>query len=177
MKPLKPWLPFDAQLRQLEKRDLQIDNTAAAVEYLERVGYYRLSGYWYPLRKIDLISSRAQGKPVRLDTFAPGSRFEQVVQLYVFDKKLRMLAMDALERIETAVRVDIAYLLGQRDPAAHENPGCFHGKFAKKVMTNGSDKGKTRHQVWLTKYQGRLQRARSKPFISHHVKEYGRLPI
>lgn len=97
-KSIRSYLVFDAQLHQLEKRGLQVDDTAAAVECLERLGYFPLSGYWYPLRKIDLVSSRAQGSPVRLATFVAGSRLEQVVQLYVFDKKLRMLATDWQER-------------------------------------------------------------------------------
>ena len=127
MKPLKPWLSFADQLQQLQDRGLQVDKPAAALDYLERLGYYRLSGYWYPLRAIDPVASMVQGKAVRLDSFAPGCRFEDVVRLYVFDKKLRLLALDALERIEMAVRVDVAHLLGQRDPRAHENPACLHG--------------------------------------------------
>lgn len=109
MKPLKRWLSFEDQLRQLEARGLAVDDSAAALDYLERLGYYRMSGYWYPLRKIDEAASQAQGKPVRQDVFMGDSRFEHVVQLYVFDKKLRLLAMDALERIEMAVRVDVAH--------------------------------------------------------------------
>ncbi len=97
---------------------------------------------------------------MRLDTFAPGSRFEDVVRLYVFDKKLRLLALDALERFEMAVRVDVAHLLGQRDPRAHEDPACLHGNFTKKVIANGPDAGKTQHQVWLSKYHSMLHRAR-----------------
>lgn len=177
MKPLKPWLSFADQLQQLQDRGLQVDNPAAALDYLERLGYYRLSGYWYPLRAIDPAASIAQGKAVRLDSFAPGSRFEDVVRLYVFDKKLRLLALDALERIEMAVRVDVAHLLGQRDPSAHENPACLHGNFAKKVITRGADAGRTQHQVWLAKYQSMLGRARKEPFVAHHQQQYGALPI
>ena len=124
-KPLKPWLAFASQLNMLQARGLEFEDRAAALDYLERLGYYRLSGYWYPLRAVDPAASQAQGKAVRLDGFVPGSRFEDVVRLYVFDKKLRLLALDALERIEMAVRVDVAHLLGQRDPAAHENPACL----------------------------------------------------
>lgn len=177
MKPLKPWLSFADQLQQLQVRGLQVDNPAAALDYLERLGYYRLSGYWYPLRAIDQAASVAQGRAVRLDTFAPDSRFEDVVRLYVFDKKLRLLALDALERIEMAVRVDVAHLLGQRDPRAHENPACLHGNFAKKLIAKGADQGKTQHQVWLTKYQSMLNRARKEPFVVHHQQQYGALPI
>lgn len=177
MKPLKPWRSFSDQLRQLQARGLRVDDHAAALDYLERLGYYRLSGYWYPLRSIDRAASQAQGKAVRLDTFAPGSRFEDVVRLYVFDKKLRLLALDALERIEMAVRVDVAHLLGRHDARAHENAGCLHGNFAKKLMTQGPDKGKTRHQVWLSKYESLLHRARNEPFVAHHMRQYGALPV
>ena len=149
MKALKPWLSFPDQLRQLQARGLQVDDSVAALDYLERVGYYRLSGYWYSLRNIDHASSTALGRAVRLDSFVADSRFEDVVRLYVFDKKLRLLALDALERIEMAVRVDIAHLLGKRHPGAHESPACLHGNFAKKLIPRGPDAGKTRHQVWL----------------------------
>ena len=177
MKPLKPWLAFADQLELLQARGLQVDDRAAALDYLERLGYYRLSGYWYPFRSIDLKVSTAQSQAVRLDSFVPGSRFEDVVRLYVFDKKLRLLALDALERIEMAVRVDVAHLLGQRDPRAHENPACLHGNFSKKQITKGPDAGKTLHQVWLAKYQGLLNRARKEPFVLHHQQQYGALPI
>lgn len=177
MKSLKPWRSFHDQLQQLQARGLHVDNPAAALDYLERIGYYRLSGYWYPLRAIDQAASTSQGKAIRLDRFVTDSRFEDVVKLYIFDKKLRLLALDALERIEMAVRVDVAHLLGQRDPRAHENPTCLHGNFAKKLITTGPDKGKTQHQVWLSKYQSLLSRARKEPFVVHHQRQYGALPI
>lgn len=177
MTPLKPWCSFPDQLKTLKSRGLQVENEAAALDYLERVGYYRLSGYWYPLRVIDPVESQVQRKAVRLDDFAPGSRLEDVARLYVFDKKLRLLALDALERIEMAVRVDVAHLLGARDPLAHQNPTCLHGNFAKKVIQRGPDAGKTQHQVWLEKYESHLRRARKEPFVVHHLEKYGELPI
>lgn len=177
MKPLKPWMAFDDQLQQLQQRGLQVEDEAAAQSYLKRLGYYRLSGYWYPLRAIDLATSQAQGRAVRADTFVAGSRFEDVVRLYVFDKKLRLLALDALERIETAVRVDLAHLLGERDPRAHENPDCLHGNFAKRAIAKGPDQGRTEHQLWLEKYASMLHRSRKEPFVAHHLQQYGALPI
>ena len=177
MKPLKPWLSLADQLQRLQDRGLVVENEVAARDYLERIGYYRLSGYWYPMREIDAVASIAQNKAVRLDTFVAGSRFEDVVRLYVFDKKLRLLALDALERIEMAVRVDVAHLLGKHDPLAHENPVCLHGNFAKKVIANGPDAGKTQHQVWLAKYRSLLHRSRKAPFVAHNQQHYGTLPI
>lgn len=177
MKPLKPWLSFEDQLKQLESRGLCVDDTRTALGYLERLGYYRLSGYWYSLRQIDEDAAQCLGKPQRQDIFVPGSRFEHVVQLYVFDKKLRLLAMDALERIEMALRVDVAHLLGKRSPMAHEDSRSFHGNFAKKIISYGPNGGKTEHQVWLGKYRSLLHRARKEALVSHCMQQYGKLPI
>ena len=176
--PVKPWQSFANQLRVLQQRGLVVDDETGALNYLARIGYYGLSGYWYPLRVIDKAASASAHRPVRLDAFVAGSRFEDVVRLYVFDKKLRLLALDALERIEMAVRVDVAHLLGQRDPCAHENPACLHGNFTKRSITRGPDRGKTAHQVWLAKYRNLQDRARREPFVVHHQQAYGgRIPI
>ena len=174
---VKAFKTYAQQVETLAGRGMDMGDRESAVATLRRVNYYRLSGYWYPLRAIDAQASAAQGKAVRLDSFVPGSRFEDVVRLYVFDKKLRLLALDALERIEMAVRVDVAHLLGKRDPAAHENPACLHGNFAKKQIAKGPDAGKTQHQLWLAKYHSMLHRARKEPFVVHHQQQYGALPI
>jgi abortive infection bacteriophage resistance protein len=100
---------------------------------------------------IDREASAQAQRPVRRDTFVAGSRFEDVVRLYVFDKKLRLLALDALERIEMAVRVDVAHLLGKRDACAHEHLDCLHGNFARRTIGRGMNAGKTEHQLWLEK--------------------------
>lgn len=72
MKPLKPWLSFSDQLKQLHERGLEVENRTAALDYLKRLGYYRLSGYWYPLRRIDEKASARENRPVRDDRFVPG---------------------------------------------------------------------------------------------------------
>lgn len=111
----KPHLTFKQQLELLKSRGLEVTNDNKALEYLDRLSYYRLSGYWYPCRKL-LHSIKQKTKsirPRRSDKFLPNSRFQDVVELYVFDKKLRLLILDSIERIEVAFRVDIAYLLGE----------------------------------------------------------------
>lgn len=166
------------QLALLKARGLLVDDDTAALNYLARIGYYRLSGYWYPLRVIDTDTSQQLQRPVRFDYFMAESHFEDVVKLYVFDKKLRLLALDALERIEMALRVDVAHLLGEKEPCAHMKPDCLHGNFAKKVITKGPNKGKTEHAVWLEKYETLLSRSRREPFIAHHRAKYaGILPV
>lgn len=168
----KSWLSFHEQIDLLIDKGMLVDNPDAALSYLERVGYYRLSGYWYPFRQFNSNNSS------RLGGFKEQTHFEHIVQLYVFDKKLRLLALDALERIEMAVRVDIAHTLGKKDPQAHEQVDKLDGNFAKKVITRGRNKGKTEHQIWLEKHQQLLYRAKKEPFIAHHNKNYnGKVPI
>ncbi|MCK0106953.1 MAG: Abi family protein [Oleiphilaceae bacterium] len=173
----KPWKSLDDQLELLQQRGMAIEDQVAAKSYLERLGYYRLSGYWYPFRELDPVHAANSKTPRRLDDFVEGSHFADVVQLYVFDKKLRMLAMDALERIEMAVRVDIAHLLGRVDPHAHEKPRCLHGHFSKKIQSRGPARGRTEHAKWLDKYRSHLWRSRREPFVEHYQNNYGQLPI
>ncbi len=90
---------------------------------------------------------------------------------------MRILAIDALERIEMALRVDIAHLLGQKNLYAHEIPECLHGKFSKKVKERGKHQGQTLHQIWLKKYNMMLQRSKNLPFVDHYLKKYKKLPI
>lgn len=169
----KTWLSFEQQLISLKNKGMQVDNDAAAISYLERIGYYRLSGYWYPFRRFDEKSINQ-----RLGLFLDDTHFQHIVALYVFDKKLRLLAIDALERIEMAVRVDIAHTLGKKDPQAHEQADKLDGNFAKKIIKNGKNKGKTEHQLWLVKHSQLLHRARKEPFIAHHNQNYhGIVPI
>jgi len=167
----KPWKSFEDQLDLLKKRGLLVDNEPAALDYLQRIGYYRLSGYWYTFRQLN--ENNGAGQNHRLDQFMANSHFKDAVDLYVFDKKLRLLALDALERIELAVRVDIAHMLGETNTYAHENPAMFHGNFAKKQ----NYQGQTQHQLWLGKYQGHVHRARREPFVEHYMENYGHLPV
>lgn len=171
----KPWKSFEEQLAILKERGLQVDNDAAALNYLERLGYYRLSGYWYSFRQ-HRITQDAGGKLgyVRLNEFMDQSHFEDAVKLYVFDKKLRLLALDALERIEMSVRVDVAHLLGEKDIYAHENASVFFRDFSTKISPRS---GMTAHREWLERYAKLLDRSRRVPFVEHYLDKYGRLPI
>jgi len=143
-----------------------VEDDSAAENYLDRIGYYRLSGYWYPFRLIDPTNPKK-----RLDQFESGTHFTDALDLYVFDKKLRLLALDALERIEVSIRVDIAHLLGERDPFAYKDPSFLDGKFTK------PKKGKTKsdYDKWLSKHTHLIQRSRES-FIKNFKAKYG-LPL
>ena len=179
----KPWSSYDSQLDQLIARGMVVTDRARALDYLERIGYYRLSGYWFAFRERSEaccpLDPGRFGKPrkvrvdrLALDVFKPGTCFQHAVDLYVFDKKLRLLALDALERIEIALRVDIAHRLGEQDRFAYLNPDLFFPGFSK---TPDKQSGLTRHHEWLAKHAGLIGRSKE-DFIRHNREKYG-LPL
>jgi abortive infection bacteriophage resistance protein len=79
------------------------------------VGYYRLCAYWYPFKNPD-------------NTFHINTRFDVVWDRYTFDRQLRLIAMDAIERVEVAVRsVLVTELAMTRGPFAHLDIRSFPG--------------------------------------------------
>lgn len=95
----KPALAPRDLLAHLQARGLACPDPAAALHLLEYVGYYRLLVYMRALQQQDPATGAR--------TFLPGTRFEDVVHLYSFDRELRLLCMDAIERIEVALRAAI----------------------------------------------------------------------
>jgi abortive infection bacteriophage resistance protein len=94
MKYAKPALTFSDQAALLLKRGLVAANEQAVVAKLQAVSYYRLSAYWFPFRQPD-------------ETLKPGTTLETIWGRYTFDRQLRLLVLDAIERVEIAVRTQI----------------------------------------------------------------------
>lgn len=84
-------------VRLLKSRNLVITDEEKAVHYLSHIGYYRLSAYMYPLLSV----------PKEQHLFKQGSTFSKIMMLYRFDKKLRLLLFNEIEKIEIAVRCAI----------------------------------------------------------------------
>lgn len=112
---------------------MSIEKEDRAKACLSRIGYYRLSAYWYPNRKSEIYIDQndAREKTRVLDDFRDNTHFSDALDFYVFDKKLRLLVLDALERVEIGIRTDIAVLLGVHDPWVHRKPSNLHGNFTR----------------------------------------------
>jgi abortive infection bacteriophage resistance protein len=172
----RPWKSFEEQLSLLTKRGMQVGDESAALEYLERVGYYRLSAYWYPFRVFETAGHDRHSRPITqaTDRFVPNTHFVDAVRLYLFDKELRLRLTDALERIEIALRVDIAYLLGERDAFAHLYRDTFHPSFARRRF--GRDP-RDSFEKWQERCEG-MERRSKEDFVKHYRQKHGpRLPI
>jgi abortive infection bacteriophage resistance protein len=89
------------------------------------------------------------------------------MDLYVFDKRLRLIFLDAIERIEVALRVDVALLLGKRSPYAHRNPTVFDPAFGVKPGSNG----RTGHNKWLERLDESFRKSKEE-FVTHFKRKY-----
>lgn len=117
----KPHKEYSELIDLLQSRGMRVPDRERAERKLAQIGYYRLSGFSYPCR----MQSR-DTTIVRLDTFQPNTDFDRVIELYLFDKKLRFLILDAVERIEVHLRSVIAHELGREDPLAYKNRNFIH---------------------------------------------------
>lgn len=104
----------------LENRGLIINDRQKAQLYLENIGYYRLSAYMYPLLKA----------PKTLHHYKFGSSFSKVMMLYRFDKKLRLLLFNEIEKIEVAVREAVMNMTIERTSDIYwlTNSSYFHNQ-------------------------------------------------
>ena len=86
----KPYISAHDLVWLLQSRGLTVIDTAKAESYLEYIGYYRLSAYMYPLLQM----------PKEQHRYKPNATFSQVMMLYRFDKKLRLLIFNEIEKID-----------------------------------------------------------------------------
>lgn len=110
----KPALTEQELLQRWQQRGMIIGDEARALRYLRHIGYYRLSAY---VRSFE-GSQR--------DVLRPNTTFDDVLNLYIFDRKLRLQSLDALERIEVAVRAATSdHMSRLAGPHWYENPRFF----------------------------------------------------
>lgn len=161
----KPYLTTDQQVALLQARGMSITDLPKAKACLSRIGYYRLSAYWFPFRQSEILPD---GSHSIKDDFRPKVTFADIMALYVFDKKLRLIVLDALERVEIAIRTDVALLIGKYNPRAHRDPRYLHGNFARRQAKNSTD---TLHHEWLSRQDKKFQDSRE-DFAKHFKQKY-----
>jgi abortive infection bacteriophage resistance protein len=150
MKFAKPPLTYEQQADLLLSRGL-VAAKPDLIERLRSVSYYRLCAYWFPLKRAD-------------NSFEPGTTFDAVWRRYTFDRQLRLLVMDGIERVEITLRSRLAYeLTHQFGPFAHLDVKAFPGI------------APAEHQRLLDELHENAQRSRE-AFVEHFRKTYDEFP-
>lgn len=128
-----------------------IPDEQKAAFYLSQLNYYRFAAYCLPFEQ-DHASHQ----------FQAGTGFEGVFNLYVFDRELRLLVLDAIERFEVSLRTQLAYHLSHNHTTAHPHlkPQIFHNPVI--------------YGACLNKLDNDINRSREE-FIKHLTQKYEEL--
>jgi abortive infection bacteriophage resistance protein len=113
---------YKDQISLLKKRGLSIPDENKALRYLQQISYYRLSAYFLPYQQYK-------------DKFNEGTDFDQILDNYCFDRELRLLVFDCIERIEIAIRTQITYILAHNYNSSHwqDNQDVFRSAYKNKL--------------------------------------------
>ena len=145
----KPPLTITQQVDLLSSRGLVVINKFNAENFLSQVNYYRFSAYCLPFE-------------IKRHQFEPRVTFEQIQQLYEFDRRLRFLIDEALEVIEISFRTAMAYYLTHQYGAfVHEDTSKFYSTFD--------------HAAWIAKVHEETERSKE-TFIDHYKTKYDGFP-
>ncbi|HCE9105929.1 TPA: Abi family protein, partial [Citrobacter freundii] len=147
----KPPTTFSEQVNKLISRGLVIPDQSNAEFYLSQLNYYRFAAYCLPFEQ-DHANHR----------FRDNTAFDDVLNLYIFDRELRLLVLDAIERIEVSLRTQLAYHLSHNHNTAHPqlNPELFYNP----IIYGAS----------INKLEGDIPRSRE-DFIKHLKNKYEEL--
>ena len=137
---------FLDQIALLKSRGLKIEDDGRALHHLSNISYYRLSAY--------LLSFQKFNDPTH--TYMPWASFNRVMRLYVYDRELRGVLLDAIERIEVALRCRIVYEYCHLHGINwYENSSLFlrqHSKFMSLVNAELRGSKEKFIQHYFTKY-------------------------
>ena len=124
----------------LRSRGLAIRDEAKAKEYLRHIGYYRFSAYLFPLLTT----------PKENHVFKSGSTFDNALDMYRFDRHLRLLMFNQIEKIEVAVRSSIVNITSREtgNPFWMTDPSCFYDakQFVKTKQLIDTELAKSREE-------------------------------
>jgi abortive infection bacteriophage resistance protein len=148
----KPALSTEQHIVLLRQRGLAIPDEKRAAHYLDFIGYYRLGIYCKFFQQPGSTEHR----------FKCGTEFENVLKLYIFDRELRLLFMDVLERIEVAFRATLSNTMCvNHGPHWYLEAANFQEKFQHK-----------RFIASVRKECGTLENGRTHAFTEHYFKTY-----
>ena len=160
-------LTLQQQLDKLSKRGLLFDDELLAKQYLSNISYYRLRAYTYPFQENHDLS--ADHRFIRTDI-----HFSDIIDLYCFDRRLRSLMFNAIEKIEVAARAKIVQTYAESTNDSH----WFREQSLYKHIEKTDKEGNltTAYDLLMKEIEWEIQRS-NEDFIKHYYNKYNHPPI
>lgn len=106
------------QISKLRSRGMSVDN-ATAKYYLSSISFQRLEAYIVPLKRIETSNNKDLAD----------LNFDDVISLYKFDRKLRLIFLNAVEWIEVSLRTQWSLYMTKNDnDFEYLNEKNYHNK-------------------------------------------------
>lgn len=149
----KPAHTVEEQIQTLQARGLAVPDLDRAHHYLTNISYFRLSAYTRPFYQPNLEAHH----------FLEGTEFDDVLNLYVFDRELRLLLLDAIERLEVALRAQLTNTLAEHHgPHGYLNAAIFDTRY---------------NHAWLLEKLEDASKGRAvEIFLAHYRRNYPQAP-
>lgn len=159
---IKEPLSIKTQVSRLANRGLIIDDENLAGDYLSNISYYRLRAYTYPFQNNS--DSEADHIFIRDDI-----HFKDIIDLYCFDRRLRSLIFNAIEKIEVALRTKIVQTYSEATGNSHwyENESLFKDDF----YWDDDDTQIFRYNQLIEDIEHEVDRS-NEDFIKHYKDKY-----
>lgn len=151
---------FRIQIRLLKSRGVKIKNKRIAKKMLASLNYYDLiNGYKGPF----LISTSPT------DIYKSGTCFEEILALYEFDRKLRLITLEVLLQLEDQIKTIVAYTFSKE-----------HGHKDYLLYSNFDSKGKNKYKQvgkLLSELYNNISNNIDKDMITHYVDGKNYVPL
>ncbi|MDE5787791.1 MAG: Abi family protein [Bacteroidaceae bacterium] len=160
-------LTLQEQVKKLESRGLRIDDEQLAIRYLSNISYYRLRAYTYPFQNNTDALADHRFKADNID-------FADIIDLYCFDRRLRSLMFNAIEKIEVAVRAKIVQVYSEATGNSHWF--CDRSIYKHKEVLDRNGQQTTLYTLLMKDIEGEIGRS-NEDFIKHYYNKYDNPPL
>jgi len=165
MKYTKQPLSIQQQIEKLKFRGLIFDDENIAADYLSNISYYRLRAYTYPFQYND--------EEKKHHFIKDDIHFNDIIDLYCFDRRLRTLIFNAIEKIEVAVRTRIVYKYAIETKDSHwfTDESLFNNDSYFKTSEQGKQEEIFKYDVLMDDIESEINRS-NEDFIKHYKGKY-----
>lgn len=173
---MKSFKTIDELVALLESRGVITDEWTSLA--IERESYYAIvNGY-----KESFLDKQAMARTHR-DVYLPGTRFEWIYNLFMFDRELRALTFRYLARAEAIMKSAIVYNFCEKNQGVEDyrDEACYVS-YCNMIVPKGWKGNKCRlHRKNLEKlmkmFEKKTSRYSQRPFVRHYAQHHGYVPL
>ncbi|WP_057491598.1 Abi family protein [Streptococcus orisasini] len=161
---MKEHKTFNQQLAILRKRGMTVPKDGRPKRFLEQENYYNvINGY-----KDLFLKKDANNRPIVPEKYLDGTHFNELRDLFLFDRELRSLFLKYLLIFENSLKTTVAHTFTQEYPKknAYLDIDNFVDDAPKKVLQQISILTKTIHD-----------KVDKTGAVKHYIEEYGEVPL